>query len=46
MHHLATWPFKKDFTVVGTLRSDERIFEKELKAIQSRDEKSQILLYH
>ena len=42
---LAHWAYEKGFTVVSTLRQDRKRIQKEIKAMENRDDKSTMYLY-
>ena len=43
---LAEWALEKKFTIVSTLRHDRKGIPKELKSVNSREEKSVLYVYH
>ena len=43
---LAEWALDRNFTIVGTMRHDQKRIEKELKVMKNRDERSVLYVHH
>ena len=43
---LAEWALDRNFTIVGTMRHDQKRIKKELKVMKNRDERSVLYVHH